>query len=113
MEGAEYDELGATHAELGGVLGEQWSFPDTLVNAIRMHHVPGQGRDDTMRKCLFVANLLSAKLYEPTNARSAMEESELPPWVFRTFGNDFDTIIAEMEGLDTDLAQATSLLQLG
>jgi hypothetical protein len=48
----------------------------------------------------------------PTNAPPALEEDDLPPWVFRTFGNDFDSMLGKMHGLQTDLQQATSLLQV-
>ena len=32
--------LGHDHCEVGAVLCESWSFPESLVSAIRMHHVP-------------------------------------------------------------------------
>ena len=99
---------------IGAVLCETWSFPEPLVSAIRMHNLPGTGRDATpVRKCLFVANLLAARVHQPTNAPPCMDEDDLPPWVFRTFGNDFDSIIDSLSGLKTDLQQATSLLQVG
>jgi len=106
--------LGNNHAELGAVLCETWSFPPDLVGAIRAHHLPGTGKTgDAIRKCLFVANLLAARVNQPTNAPPAADEDELPPWVFRTFGNDFDSILSNMNGLQSDLQQATSLLKVG
>jgi len=106
--------LGNNHAELGAVLCETWSFPEDLVSAIRAHHMVGTGKNcDNIRKCLFVANLLAARVNRPTNAPPAVEEDELPPWVFRTFGNDFESILGKMHGLQTDLQQATSLLRVG
>jgi len=111
---AEDELLGNNHAELGAVLCETWSFPDDLVSAIRAHHMPGTGKNcDAIRKCLFVANLLAARVNRPTNVPSVIEEDDLPPWVFRTFGNDFDSMLSKMPGLQTDLQQATSLLQVG
>ena len=110
---AEHAIIGHDHCEVGAVLCESWSFPESLVSAIRMHHVPSAGRnDDAIRKCLFVANLLAARVNAPANAPSGMSEADLPPWVFRTFGNDFDTIIDGLDGLQSDLQQATSLLQV-
>jgi len=106
--------FGHDHSELGAVLCETWSFPESLVNAIRMHHTPGTGKNDTpVRKCLFVGNLLATRVHPPTNWPVCVREEDLPPWVFRTFGNDFDTILANMPGLQTDLQQATSLLRVG
>lgn len=37
---AEMQALGFTHAELGGLLVDQWNFPEELVNAIRYHRAP-------------------------------------------------------------------------
>ena len=106
--------FGHDHSELGAVLCQTWSFPDPLVTAIRMHHIPGTGKNDSaVRKCLFVGNLLATRVHPPTNWPVCVAEDDLPPWVFRTFGNDFDTILANMHGLQTDLQQATSLLRVG
>jgi putative nucleotidyltransferase with HDIG domain len=106
--------LGSDHAELGAVLCEKWSFPEPLVAAIRMHHTPGiRASGNPLRSCLFVGNLLAARISQPVNAPTAFDENILPPWVFRTFGNDFDSIIESMVGLQTDLKQATSLLSVG
>ena len=110
----EHQILGNDHAELGAVLCEKWSFPAGLVSAIRMHHQPGTGKSgDKVRQCLFVGNLLAARINAPINSPATIEEEALPPWVFRTFGNDFDTIIDGLGGLQADLVQATSLLSVG
>ena len=37
---AEAEELGFTHADLGGLLLEQWQIPDALRDAVRGHHEP-------------------------------------------------------------------------
>ena len=36
----ETEQLGASHAELGGHLAEQWNLPPSIVAAIRWHHNP-------------------------------------------------------------------------
>ncbi len=106
--------FGHDHCELGAVLCQTWSFPEPLVTAIRMHHIPGTGKNDSpVRKCLFVGNLLATRVNPPTNWPVCVSEEDLPPWVFRTFGNDFETILDNMHGLQTDLQQATSLLKVG
>ncbi len=110
----EEEFIGHHHAEVGAFLCESWDFPADLVGAIRSHHIPGTGRDtDTIRRCLYVGNLLADQLYEPVNAPPAASEEDMPPWVFRTFGNDFQSILDGMDSLQTDLEQATSLLSVG
>jgi putative nucleotidyltransferase with HDIG domain len=37
---AERVVLGVSHAEIGGVVAKRWSFPDILVDCIRLHHDP-------------------------------------------------------------------------
>jgi putative nucleotidyltransferase with HDIG domain len=114
LEALEEKHIGHSHSEVGAVLCESWDFPEDMVAAIRMHHMPGTGRTGgAVRQCLFLANQLSARITEPTNSPAVLKEDELPPWIFRTFGNDFDTIIQNLTGLEADLQQATSLLQVG
>ena len=109
---SEHEILGATHMELGALLGEHWKFPAQLVKAIRMHHVPGSGKADSpMRDCLFLANLLSARIFEPKNGPPAMVEAQLPAWVFRRFGSNFDAILAELSDVEVEMSIATDLLR--
>lgn len=41
FEAAERRLLGIDHAELGGLLLEQWSLPVEIVEVVRAHHAPG------------------------------------------------------------------------
>jgi len=43
---AEESVLGVTHAEVGGWLAERWNLPSHLVEAIIMHHTPGQAQQN-------------------------------------------------------------------
>ncbi len=40
---AEYELLGVHHAELGGLIAQIWSLPDSLVRGICYHHSPALG----------------------------------------------------------------------
>jgi len=109
---SEQSSLGADHSELGAMLGERWQLPKALTEAIRMHHIPPRkSGGNPMRECLFVANLLSARLHHPKNGPPAMEEAELPAWVFSRFGTDFDTILHQLDDLESELALATEMFQ--
>ncbi len=37
---------GMNHAEIGALIAEKWNFPETLVNAIRLHHEPAIAPDE-------------------------------------------------------------------
>jgi putative nucleotidyltransferase with HDIG domain len=113
LQDLEEKHIGHNHSEVGAVLCESWDFPEDMVVAIRMHHRPGTGRTGgAVRQCLFLANQLSARITKPTNSPAVIKEDDLPPWIFRTFGNDFDTIIQNLTGFEADLQEATSLLQM-
>ncbi len=110
----EEEFIGHSHAEVGAFLCESWDFPATLVGAIRAHHIPGTGRtEERIRHCLFFGNVLANHLFESVNAPVSATEDDMPPWVFRMFGNDFDSILGSIEGLQTDLDQATNMLTIG
>ena len=47
---AERATLGMTHAEVGGVLAEQWKLPPLLSTPIAFHHTPEKVEDSALRK---------------------------------------------------------------
>ena len=103
-----------THAEVGAFLCESWDFPENLIGAIRNHHrIEMAEAEDRISQCLFVGNALANHLFRSTNAPPSATESDMPQAVFDVFGTDFDTILGGIEGLQTDLDQATSMLQIG
>jgi putative nucleotidyltransferase with HDIG domain len=56
---AERQILGTDHAEVGARLLETWSFPPSLVSAVRWHHDPDAAEDTrTMVDLVHVANVL-------------------------------------------------------
>jgi putative nucleotidyltransferase with HDIG domain len=105
--------LGADHSELGAMLSERWQLPSEVSDAIRAHHIPPSrpGRN-RVRDCVFVANLLSGRMYEPQNGPPAMPEADLPAWVFRDFGGDFDAILLHLDGVEDEVTLATEMLRM-
>lgn len=58
LDEAERRELGYTHMELGGVVAEQWRFPELVTSVIRHHHhavAPADEHQQAVR-CIQVAN---------------------------------------------------------
>jgi len=43
---AEQAVFGMNHAAVGGLLGEYWNLPETVVETIRYHHMPGEATKD-------------------------------------------------------------------
>lgn len=57
---AELDELGFTHADLGGELLKQWSLPEGLRDAVTCHHTPGRATAAEMEAAIVhIANVLA------------------------------------------------------
>jgi len=111
---AEEEFIGHNHAEVGAFLSESWDFPNDLVGAIRNHHLIEMAEaGDRISQCLFVGNALANHLFRSSNAPPSITEPDMPKAVFDVFGTDFETILNGIEGLQTDLDQATAMLQIG
>ena len=56
---AEQEVLGTDHAEIGALMLESWSFPQSLVAAVRWHHDPDSAPETSaMTDIVHVANVL-------------------------------------------------------
>lgn len=49
---AEFEILGLTHAEIGGLLAKEWNFSNNYANTITHHHKPGASRRYQRLVCL-------------------------------------------------------------
>jgi putative nucleotidyltransferase with HDIG domain len=56
--------LGIDHAEAGCLLAQQWSFPESLIHAIRYHHHPGKESEfKLLAVIVYVADLLLSRFH--------------------------------------------------
>lgn len=63
MTQAERNILSTDHAKIGKELGQGWSFPDTLCDAIAYHHRPEDaGEHEDLARAVGAANLLSKRM---------------------------------------------------
>jgi len=53
---AERDILGLDHAEVGGLLAEAWRFPDSLHQAVALHHAPAGALANSLANVVHVAD---------------------------------------------------------
>jgi putative nucleotidyltransferase with HDIG domain len=61
---AEQDVFGTTHTEIGRLLAERWSFPESLQEAIAWHHQPERSpRRGELSHVVYLANLLMARFH--------------------------------------------------
>lgn len=55
---AEKELVGATHAELGGMIMRQWGFPEEIEQAVLQHHDQDALKKDTLTAVVALANAL-------------------------------------------------------
>lgn len=57
---AELQELGFSHAELGGELLKEWTLPESLQEAVAFHHQPGRAKGGKLEAAIVhIANVLA------------------------------------------------------
>ena len=89
---AEKEIFGVTHCEAGSRLGQNWSFPDSLVAVIRHHHYPEAETDySELTHIVYLADLLMSRFHtglelERINTGALitrLEKLNLPPSRFQ------------------------------
>ncbi len=93
---AETAQLGMTHAEVGGVLAEQWNLPPLLAVPIAHHHTPAAVEDPGLRKVAELVELAGncadiyvdddagpsiARVRQMCKALYQVEEAEADQWL--------------------------------
>ena len=80
----ELEELGFTHAELGGLLAEMWKLPSPLRQAIRFHHDPADAGDSTTEAALVhLANVLANRTRAGSYCGTAELNAPVSPVVWQ------------------------------
>jgi putative nucleotidyltransferase with HDIG domain len=107
----EQEIIGATHADIGGLLAEKWHLPGELREAIATHHSTGEGGHFMLNDCLFAANQISKKLSFGSAGNFNVEP--LPTGVGNRFGMTMDELIADMPSLGEEVEHARIFIKLG
>src|SRR4029078_7692244 len=71
---AESTRLNMTHAEVGGMLADEWKLPPVLATPIRCHHDPDPVKDPALRRLTEVVGLAGriADVFVDANAAPAI-----------------------------------------
>lgn len=78
---AERAVLGIDHAEVGGLIAQQWNFAPAIVDAIRQHHAPAATADQvTLAGIAHVADAIAHALGLAGDADEAVPTLALPVW---------------------------------
>ncbi|OIQ52006.1 Ribonuclease Y [Pseudodesulfovibrio hydrargyri] len=107
----ELEVIGATHADIGGLLAEKWHLPGELRETIASHHSMGEGGDFMLTDCLFTANQISKKL--SFGSAGDFHVEPLPAGVVNRLGMTMDELIADLPSLGEEVENARIFIKLG
>ena len=107
----ERGQMGFDHAMLGEKVAESWSFPDSIVRAIRYHHMAmnARGEDVEIVRCVEVANLICT-LKGITSVGLKLVKVCKPTMASLSMTGDDVAVIAE--DLDQELLKNATLFTL-
>lgn len=106
---AEMIEIGADHAQLGGMLVEKWQLPHALVTCIKEHH--SQERNDNTSEvldCVAAANIIIKQI--GFGCAGNLVEDRLPDHVSARFGMGLAELRESMGNLDEELEKANAFI---
>lgn len=93
---AELEELGFTHADLGGELLKQWSLPEGLRDAVACHHNPGCATVAEMDAAIVhIANVLANQSELGAFCEVKVSAKEIDPVAWGATGLNSDTFDRE------------------
>ena len=73
---AEEQIFGANHADVGGYLFSLWGLPAPVVEAVTLHHRPGQATQKSFNP-LTAVHVANALIHEPSQDNQAIPESQI------------------------------------
>jgi len=101
----ENDALSIDHAALGGMLGEHWQLPQSLVDCMRLHHGGDDlGESSSLLDSVIAANQMIRQLKFGASGNPIVEE--LPEQVQQRFGMDLQELIESLGDLEPELEKA-------
>ncbi len=108
---AEMIEIGADHAQLGGMLAEKWQLPHALVTCIKEHH-SAELKDDSNKvlDCVIAANIIVKQV--GFGSAGNLIEDRLPDHVSARFGMGLDELQDSIRNLDEELEKATAFIRV-
>ncbi len=109
---AEQRLLGITHAQVGAMVAENWSFPGDFVEAIRDHHAPPQGI--LLPNLIYLSDLLvRTRIPNGPGDESLVVALEELPAFYEIFKPDMDFDLERLTfSIDDELDHAIAFVQL-
>jgi diguanylate cyclase (GGDEF)-like protein len=104
---AEVEKLGMTHAEVGGMLADEWKLPPVLATPIRCHHDPDPVKDPALRRLTEVVGLAGriADVFVDANAAPAIAHVRQAVLNrYQIAGADCDLLLGEINSRTREVA---------
>jgi HD-like signal output (HDOD) protein len=106
----EKNVLGIDHTEVGGLLSQSWSLPESLIETIRYHHRPESAVQNTeLVHVVYLADLLMSRFHpclelERLDTKSLASRLEAIGFSIDRFPNIVDSIPVKSLDLSPELA---------
>jgi len=108
---AEMIEIGANHAQLGGMLAEKWQLPHALVTCIKEHHSAElNDHSNKVLDCVIAANIIVKQV--GFGSAGNLIEDRLPDHVSARFGMGLDELQDSIGSLDEELEKANAFIRI-
>jgi len=108
---AEMIEIGADHAQLGGMLAEKWQLPQALVACIKEHHSQElNGEPNKVLDCVVAANIIVKQI--DFGCAGNLIEDRLPEHVAARFDMGLEELQESIGSLDEELEKANAFIRI-
>ena len=107
---AELALLGTTHAQVGGMLMEEWRLPEKMVDVISNHHLPLNSRAPELCACVHAADILvrAMMIGSPGDARIPRMEAR----VWMTLGLPVRDVEQLMKATAVEMRRVDAFVQM-
>ncbi len=98
----ERQQLGTTHASVGGYLAQWWNLPQKIVDAVRHHHDPEKAQTDPqLAHLIHLSNALAHRL--ELGSSGPVRETGIAPTTYETIGlspRAIDQLEERLQGIE-------------
>ena len=107
---AELAVLDVTHAQVGGMLMEEWRLPEGMVDVISNHHLPAESRFPELCACVHAADVLVRAMMIGSPGDSRIPRVNRRAW--RTLGFPVGDVAKLMKATAVEMRRVDAFIQM-
>lgn len=107
---AELDVLDTTHAQVGGMLTEEWRLPEKMVDVITNHHLPAETDFPELCSCVHAADVLvrAMMIGSPGDARIP----RMNGWAWKKLRFPVGSVAELMKAIAVEMRRVDAFIQM-